>query len=99
MGLDLADRNAAGVVRDDFVVKAASPGLVFGKQLGLEGTVPVTRNLDGKFAELALEGFVALAVARVADNVSHRLMLVVTKLLGQFSIQRHLHRSTSSLVS
>ena len=67
----LAHRQAAGVQRDDFVVEARPTGLVLGDELGLEAAMAVAGHLDGQFAEIALEGLLALAVAGVAAGVGH----------------------------
>ena len=69
-----AHRQAAGVQRDDFVVEARPTGLVLGDELGLEAAMAVAGHLDGQFAEIALEGLLALAVAGVAAGVGHSLL-------------------------
>ena len=66
-----AHRQAAGVQRDDFVVEARPTGLVLGDELGLEAAMAVAGHLDGQFAEIALEGLLALAVSGVAAGVGH----------------------------
>jgi len=52
--------------------------------------MPITRNLDRPFAELALELLPAETVASVACRVADRLMLVVAQMLDRFGIQRTL---------
>ena len=45
------------------------------------------RDLDGQFAELALERLVAAAVAGVAGGVGHWRAPLVTEVLGHLRIQ------------
>ena len=44
-------------------------------KLGLEGAHTVTGNFNGEFAEIALEGFAALAVPGIAGSVCDGRML------------------------
>jgi hypothetical protein len=46
MALDFSHRHAAGVQREDFVVKACPAGLVLGDDLGLKAGVAVARDLS-----------------------------------------------------
>ena len=41
---DLPDRHAAGVHRDDLLVKVRKPALVFGNQFRIEGPSPIARH-------------------------------------------------------
>jgi hypothetical protein len=95
MALNLANRHAAGVERDDLVVKAAPAGLVFGDQLGFEGAMAVARHLDGQLTELTLERFAPLAVAGIAAGIDDRLMLRMAQMLGKLGIQRLLYQQLS----
>ena len=88
MRLDFTDGHSSGVERQNLVVKAAPAGLVLRDQLWLEGAMAVTRNFDGQFAELALQGLLALAVAGIAGRILHRLILAMAEVVGHLRFQR-----------
>jgi hypothetical protein len=51
-----------------------------------------------EFAEFALEGLLALAVAGVACRIGDRLVLAVTQVFGQFGIQGLLDQQLGQLL-
>jgi hypothetical protein len=98
MGLYLANRHSAGVERQNLVVKAAPAGLVLRDQLRLERAVAVTRNINRQFAELALQGLLALAIAGIAGGVLYRLILAMAKVVSHLRFQRLLDQQLSKLL-
>ena len=78
MALNLTYRHASGVQRDDFVVEPCPAGLVLGNELRLKAAVAVAGYLDGQFAEITLEGLLALAVAGIANGVGNGFVAFVT---------------------
>ncbi|KAF5041754.1 hypothetical protein DSECCO2_519690 [anaerobic digester metagenome] len=75
MGLNLAYGHASGIEGKDLVIEARPAGLVLADELRFEGAHTVTGYFDGEFAEIALEGFVALAVPSIAGRVCDGCML------------------------
>ena len=75
MGLDLAEGHASGIDGQDLSIIICPACLVFADELRFEGAQAVTGNFDGKFAEFALEAFVALAVPGIAGRVCDGRML------------------------
>ena len=67
-------------------------------QLRFEGAVPIPWHFDRQFAELALERLATLVVARIARRIGNRFMLAVTKVVGQFGIQRFLGQQLGQLL-
>ncbi len=83
---------------EDFVVEPCPAGLVLGDELRLETTVAVAWHLNGQFAEVALEGLPALAVAGVASGVGHRFVAFVAEVFGQFGVQGSLDQQLGQLL-
>tara|TARA_R110000850_G_scaffold133436_3_gene254529 strand:+ start:42 stop:287 length:246 start_codon:yes stop_codon:yes gene_type:complete len=50
---------------NNLVIHAINPGLTFRDQFRLKTAIPVTRNVDGHFAVIALEHFAGRAIAPV----------------------------------
>ena len=73
-------------------------GLVLGDELRLEAAMAVAWHFDGQFAELALEGLLALAVAGVASGVGHRLVAFMAQVLSQLSVQGSLDQQLGQLL-
>ena len=71
---------------------------MLGDQLGLEAAVPIARDLERQLAKLALERLATASVACVAGNVSDRLVLVMTEVLGHLCIQCPLHQQLGQLL-
>ena len=71
---------------------------MLGDELGLKAAVAVAWHFDGQFAEIALEGLLALAVAGVAAGVGHGFMALVAQVFGQFGVQRLLHEQLGQLL-
>ena len=71
---------------------------MLGDELGLKAAVAVAWHFDGKLAELALEGLLALAVAGVTAGIGHGLVAFVTQVFGQFGVQRLLHQQFGQLL-
>lgn len=67
-------------------------------QLRLEGAVVVVGNLNWQFAELALQGLLALAVADVACGVLDRFALVVAQMIDHLGFQRLIHQQLRELL-
>ena len=55
-------------------------------------------HFDGQFAELALEGLLALAVAGVASGVGHCLVAFMAQVLSQLSVQSSLDQQLGQLL-
>src|SRR5262249_4959810 len=70
--LDVARGQAVGVQSQDLVVEAAQAALVLADELWLEGAVAVARDVEANLAELALDGFLGVAVAAVAWGIGRR---------------------------
>jgi hypothetical protein len=87
MGLSLTYGHAAGVQRDDLVIKASPAGLMLGYELWLKATFTVTRNIDGSFAKLALEGLLAFTIARVATGIANHCVFIMAKMVSHLSLQ------------
>jgi hypothetical protein len=79
--LDLADRQAAGVHRDDLVVEARQPAPVFGDELRIEGREPIPRYRDRQLAGRRHQRLAAVAVAAIVATF-HRLCGQVVVHLG-----------------
>ena len=77
MALNFAHRHAAGIQRQNLVVKAGPAGLMFGNELRLETAVAIPWDLDGQGTEIALERLGTATAARVTAVVGNGLMLVV----------------------
>lgn len=60
---------------------------MFGDDLRLKTAVAIARNLDRQFAEVALERFLALAVAGIACGIHNGIMHGMPKVFGHFSFQ------------
>ena len=73
-------------------------GLVLGDELRLEAAMAVAWHFDGQFAELALEGLLALAVAGVASGVGHRLVAFMAQVLSQLGVQGSLDQQLGQLL-
>jgi hypothetical protein len=66
VGLDIADRQAAGIERDDLLVKAFKAPLTLAYDLGFKGAAAIAWRLDPDRAVLGHERLWCRAVARVA---------------------------------
>src|SRR5690606_30101530 len=69
--------------------------------LSLRDALPIMAvawHFDGQFAELALEGLLALAVAGVASGVGHRLVAFMAQVLSQLSVQGSLDQQLGKLL-
>ncbi len=88
VALDLAGRHPARVHRDDLVVEAGPARLPLGHDPGLEGRFAVAGRLQLQLAEVALQGFRAFPVARVAPVVARRVVLLVAQMIAEFGFQR-----------
>src|SRR6185369_1698199 len=80
VALNLPYGHAAGVERNNLVVKARPAGLVFADELGLEDALAVARDVQRQLAKLPLECLRAMPVAGVASDIGHRIALVVTEM-------------------
>lgn len=58
----------------------------------------VAGDLNGQFAEVALEGLPALAVAGVASGIGHRLVAFMAQVLSQLSVQGSLDQQLGQLL-
>src|SRR5581483_7814226 len=85
--LNLCACQAAGVEREDLLVKAVEAGLPLFDQLRLELAVAVTRHLDVEPAALAAEGLGIRAVAGGAGGAPFGGVLLVTEVMSQFTLQ------------
>ncbi len=92
MTLDFTHGHAAGVERQNLVVKARPTGLVLRDDLRLKAAVAVTGNFYRQLAKVALEGFAALAVAGVARRVGNALILGVAQVFSHLGLKGSLHQ-------
>lgn len=81
MGLDLPNRHASGVEREDLVVESCPAGLVLRDKLRLEAAVSVPGDINRQLTKFALERLLALAVTGVATGINDGLILVVAKVV------------------
>lgn len=58
----------------------------------------IAGDLNGQFAEVALEGLPALAVAGVASGIGHRLVAFMAQVLSQLSVQGSLDQQLGQLL-
>jgi len=88
MALDLADRQAARVKAQNFVVKTVKMGLAFGDQLRLKAATPVARhgNLDRTF--LGQKRLLTHSVTTVAAAAAGGVALFIAQMMGQFGAER-----------
>ena len=77
MSLDLTHRHATGLQGQDLVIEPSPTGLVLGHDLRLKAAVSIMWDVDGQFAKLTFERFLAFAVAGVALGIGDRLVFVV----------------------
>ena len=61
--MDLANRHAARIHRHDLLVEARKPSLIALDELGIEGSLSITRNLDVDFRRLGQHGLLRIAIA------------------------------------
>jgi len=87
MTLDFSNGQAARIQRQDIVVETRPARLVFGDDLRFKTAVPITRNLDRQFAEIALERLLALAVAGISGRVHNGIMPGMPQVFGQLGFQ------------
>src|SRR5258706_3924795 len=98
VALDLPNAQAAGIQRDDLVVKARPAGLMFGNELWFERALPVARNVERQLAEIPLQGLGAVAVTRVASGVGDGLAPVVTEVFAHFGLECPLDQRLGELL-
>src|SRR4051794_32169050 len=94
VALDLPDREAAGVHRDDPVVEARQPPPVLGDQLRIEGREPIPWHRDRQLAVLGQEGLPAVAVPPIGATLGGLFGQVVVDL----GVQRPLGKGALQLV-
>jgi hypothetical protein len=76
MPLDLAGAHAAGVHRNDLLVKAGKPPLVLGDQLRIEGRQAIPRNVERHLARFRQYRLPAITVAAVAVFLAGAEMMI-----------------------
>jgi hypothetical protein len=69
---DLPGAHAPGIHRDNLVVEARKPALVFGDQLRIERRLSIARNFQFDPASLGRHCLAAVAVAAVAGLVARQ---------------------------
>ena len=91
--LDLADRQPARVARDDFVIEASEPPLVFANQLRLERPLAIARDLNRQGPIVGEDRLAAGAVALIRGERGLGGAGWVAKVVGQLAAQRSLNQS------
>ena len=97
VALDLADRHAPGVQRDDLVVEAVQAALALGHDLRFEAAVAITRHVDLHHAVLGQHRLGIAAVAVVAGPPADGITLSRTR--DDVSARLPLARSSSAFFS
>src|SRR5277367_6168959 len=89
MSDDLSHAHAAGVHRDDFLVEARKPPLVFGDQVRIEGRLPISRHIQLYPSGVGNHRLLAVAVSAVAGLAVRKMMLYlrIQRPLGQRFLQ------------
>ena len=82
MALDLADRHAARVEAEEYLVKAVEPGLALGDQQRLQAAGPVARHRDVDPTIIGQDGLRAGAVAAVAAAAAGQIALLVAEMFA-----------------
>ncbi|MNE31938.1 hypothetical protein D3C80_1255290 [compost metagenome] len=95
--LDFSDTQTARVERNDLVIEACPAGLMLGDQLRLEGGLTVARDVERQFAEVALQGFTAVTVARIGGSVGDRCAFVMPQVFGHFGFKGPLDQHLGEL--
>jgi hypothetical protein len=90
--LDVTDRQAARVERDDLLVKAGEAALARGRDLRREAALAIPRRLDPDRPMLGLQRLGRRPVARVPGPARRRLAVVIAEMVGQLSVHRALHQ-------
>ncbi|MCY1451775.1 hypothetical protein D9M71_686570 [compost metagenome] len=72
--------------------------MLLGHQLRLEQRLAVTRDGQRQFAEIALEGFVAVTVTGITAGVDDRSTLAMPQVLGHLGFQRTLDQHLGELL-
>ncbi|CFU00855.1 Uncharacterised protein [Burkholderia pseudomallei] len=88
--LDLAHRHTARVHRDNLVVEACEPSLVFRYQDRLETAVAITRNLQPQGPLFGQYGLACFAIAMIGHLVRPLSTGRVAQVMAQFGSQRSL---------
>src|SRR5262249_9812780 len=88
MGLDLANRQPAGIEADDPVIKTVEAGLPFADNLRLEAAVAVARNRNLDRTVVANQRLVRIAVAAVATATTGRIAPLISQMLSQLGAER-----------
>lgn len=86
MSLDLPRGHPPRIERQYLVVEARPARLMFGHDLGLETTLPVSRYLDFHFSKFAFQRLATSPITSVG-SVPFGIFLV-TEVVGQFTAQR-----------
>jgi hypothetical protein len=84
--------HAAGVHRDELLVKAGKAALVLGNQLRLEAATPVARNRQVNRLVLRQNGLLAVAIAAIAGLLAFRNLILrrICKVMVHLSVQNPL---------
>jgi hypothetical protein len=87
MPLNLTLHHPAPVEWDDLFVEAIKARLVLLDELRLELTGAITRHINLHLTALATHGLRCGAIAGVAGVVARGVVLLVAKMVSQFSVQ------------
>jgi hypothetical protein len=58
---------------------------MFGDELWLEASCPISGDLDGQFSELAFESLASFTVTGIDGDIGNGLMFVLTQVLGHLN--------------
>jgi len=97
--LDAGGWSCPGIHRQDFLVEAREPRLAFLDQLRFKAALPVARHVQLALALLALDRFLARAVAGVAAGMAVAPLFGVAQVRVQFRFQAALASPPWSVAS
>lgn len=87
VGLDVTDRHPARVQADDHVSQPADLPFALGHQPGLEGRVPVPRNVQRYRLDLGMHRLRGRPIPGIRQHPTRRVAFPVTQMRGQLGAQ------------
>ena len=95
--LDIPRRQAAGVQRQDLVVKALKAPLTLADDLRLKAAITIARRIDPDRTVLGDQRLRRRPVARVARPAGRLLMTFIADVIGQLDLHRTFHQPLGQL--
>src|SRR4029453_1066538 len=97
LALDVADRHAPSVHRQDLVIKPLQAGLTLWYYLWFEFTIPVARNSETEFSLVAEHSLLAVAVSAILTALAGALALLIAQVIVHLGFQAALDKGLREL--